>query len=140
MPAFEASARCRAPVEEVWKLVFDPARFPEWWAGIETVRTDAPDQFTLWPAWNPDVPMTQKLRVDEANVRITITCQVRDIDTVWQLAEAGTGTRITVYVTLPEPEAHLLDGQRWLVERSLRRLTALAETASGPTTTDPAER
>jgi uncharacterized protein YndB with AHSA1/START domain len=132
MPAFAASARCQVPVEEVWKLLFDPARFPDWWAGIETVRKDAPDQFTLWPTWDPDVPMTQKLRVDEANVRITISCQVRDIDTVWQLAEAGTGTRITVNVTLPESEAHLLDGQRWLVERSMRRLTALAEAASGP--------
>jgi hypothetical protein len=96
------------------------------------VRKDAPDQFTLWPTWDPAVPMTQKLRVDDANVRITISCQVRDIDTVWQLAEAGTGTRITVNVTLPESEAHLLDGQRWLVERSMRRLTALAEAASGP--------
>jgi uncharacterized protein YndB with AHSA1/START domain len=135
MPAFAVSALCRGPVEEVWKLLFDPARFPEWWVGIEAVRKDAPDQFTLWLAWNPDVPMPQKLRVDEADERITISCQVRDIDIVWQLAEAGADTSITVNVTLPEPEAHLLDVQRWLIGKSLRRLTALAEAACPPATT-----
>jgi uncharacterized protein YndB with AHSA1/START domain len=135
MPAFAVSALCRGPVEEVWKLLFDPARFPEWWVGIEAVRKDAPDRFTIWPAWNPDVPMPQKLRVDEANERITISCQVRDIDIVWQLGEAGADTSITVNVTVPEPEAHLLDVQRWLIGKSLRRLTALAEAASPPATT-----
>src|SRR5207302_1821582 len=29
MPGFALSADCRAPVEEVWKLLFDPSRFPE---------------------------------------------------------------------------------------------------------------
>jgi uncharacterized protein YndB with AHSA1/START domain len=28
----------RAPVEEVWKLLFGPARFPDWRVGVETVR------------------------------------------------------------------------------------------------------
>jgi hypothetical protein len=36
---------------------------------------------------------------------------------------------------VPEPEAHVLDVQRWLIEKSLRRLTALAEAASPPATT-----
>jgi uncharacterized protein YndB with AHSA1/START domain len=130
MPGFTLSADCDAPVEEVWKLLFDPARFPEWWVGIETVRKDSPDQFTIWLAWHRDFPMSQKLRVDEVNDRVTISCQVRDIDIVWQLAEAGTGTLINVNVTLPEREADRLDGQHLLIKESLRRLTALAETAS----------
>ena len=46
MPGFTLSASCRAPVEEVWKLLFDPARFPDWWVGIETVHKDAPGEFT----------------------------------------------------------------------------------------------
>jgi uncharacterized protein YndB with AHSA1/START domain len=134
MPDFAMSALSQAPVEEVWKLLFDPARFPDWWVGMKTVRKDAADQFTLWLAWNSDLPMPQKLRVDEANERVTISCQVRDIDIVWQLAEAGTGTSITVNVTLPEREAHLLDGHRWVIGASLRRLAALAEAASEPAT------
>ena len=130
MPGFALSASCRAPVEEVWKLLFEPARFPEWWVGIETVRTDTPGEFTQWPTGYPGFPMPQKLRVDQANDRVTVSCQVSDIDVVWQLAERGTGTSIQVKVSLPEREAHRLDGQHQVIEESLRRLTALAEAAS----------
>jgi uncharacterized protein YndB with AHSA1/START domain len=127
MPGFALSAECCAPVEEVWKLLFDPARFPEWWMGIETVRTGGPGEFTVWPAGYPDFPMPQKLRVDQAGERVTVSCQVSDIDFVWRLAEDGQGTAIEVTVSLPESEAHRLDGQHQIIEESLRRLTALAE-------------
>lgn len=130
MPGFALTARCRAPVEEVWKLLFDPTRFPEWWAGIEAVRQDVPGEFTQWPTGYPDFPMPQKLRVEEASERVTISCQVSDIDIVWQLGEAGAGTSINVNVILPEREAHRLDGQQQVISESLRRLTALAEAAS----------
>lgn len=130
MPGFALSALCGAPVEEVWKLLFDPARFPEWWAGIGTVRTDAPDEFTLWPKGYPDFPMPQKLRVDQANDRVTVSCQVHDIEFIWQLAESGGGTSIRVTATLAEHEADRFDLQHQLIEKSLRRLTALAEAAS----------
>jgi uncharacterized protein YndB with AHSA1/START domain len=130
MPGFALSAECRAPVEEVWKLLFDPARFPEWWVGIETVRTGAPGEFTQWPTGYPDFPMPQKLRVDQASERITVSCQVSDIDVVWQLTEGGQGTAIEVTVSLPEREARRLDGQHQVIAESLRRLTALAEAAA----------
>jgi uncharacterized protein YndB with AHSA1/START domain len=130
MPGFELSAGCRAPVEEVWKLLFDPTRFPEWWAGIETVRTDGPGEYTQWPSGYPDFPMPQKLRVDQANDRVTVSCQVSDIDVVWQLAEDVQGTAIQVTVSLPEREGRRLDGQLQVMQESLRRLTALAETAA----------
>ena len=42
MPAFTLTRHASAPVEEVWKLLHDPARFPEWWAGVETVRPARP--------------------------------------------------------------------------------------------------
>jgi uncharacterized protein YndB with AHSA1/START domain len=130
MPGFELSTHCHAPVEEVWKLLFDPDRFPDWWAGIEAVRKDAPGQFTLWPAGYPDFPMPQKLRADRAGGRVIISCQVFAVEMVWQLAEAGAGTSIHVNVTGPESEARRLDGQHQLIEESLRRLAALAEAAS----------
>jgi uncharacterized protein YndB with AHSA1/START domain len=130
MPGFTLTAGCRAPVEEVWKLLFDPARFPEWWVGIEAVHKDAPGEFTQWPTGYPDFPMPQKLRVDQARERVMISCQVSDIDIAFQLAEAGTGTSINVDVRLPEREAHRLDGQHQVISASLRRLTTLAEAAS----------
>jgi len=129
MPGFALSARCLAPVEEVWKLLFDPARFPDWWVGIQAVREDAPGEFTQWPTGYPDFPMPQQLRVDQANERVTVSCQVSDIEFVWQLSEAGPGTSITVTVSLPESEAGRLDGQRQVIRESLGRLTAIAEAA-----------
>lgn len=137
MPEFAMDAQCRAPVEEVWKLLFDPARFPDWWANIETVRKDAVDEFTLWLTGFPDFPLPQRLRVDEVGDQVTVSCQVFDIEVVWQLAEADTGTSITVNVSVPEREAGQLDWQHDVIEESLRRLTALAEAAVQPATTGP---
>ena len=130
MPEFALNAVCRAPVEEVWKLLFDPARFPEWWAGIETVRQDAPGEITLWRTGYPNIALSQTLQVDEVSERVTISCQVEDIDFVWQLAEAGAGTSINVNVTLPERNARRLDRQHQVISESLRRLTTLAEASS----------
>jgi uncharacterized protein YndB with AHSA1/START domain len=130
MPGFTLSAGCRAPVEEVWKLLFDPARFPDWWVGIETVHKNAPGEFTQWPTGYPDFPMPQQLRVDQANERVTVSCQVSDIEFTWQLAELGAGTSIHVTASLPESEAHRLDGRHQVIEESLRRLAALAEAAA----------
>ena len=65
-----------------------------------------------------------------ADRRVTISCQVSEIEIVWQLAEAGTGISINVNVSLPEREAHRLDGQQNVISESLRRLTALAEHSS----------
>jgi uncharacterized protein YndB with AHSA1/START domain len=64
MPGFVLTGHARAPVEEVWKLLFDPSRFPEWWAGIEAVAPGTDGTYTMWPDGYPDFPMPQQLRVD----------------------------------------------------------------------------
>lgn len=130
MPEFTLSGRADAPVEEVWKLLFDPTRFSEWWAGVQTVRNDDTDGYTLWLEGYPDFPVPQLLRGDRAEGRVTISCQVSDIDFVWQLAEDGPGTRIDVHVALPDSEAHLLDDQREIITTSLARLATLAKAAA----------
>jgi uncharacterized protein YndB with AHSA1/START domain len=129
MPGFTLTGHAHAPVEDVWKLLFDPTRFPEWWAGVETVRRDGPDGYTMWPDGYPDFPMPQKLRTEQGRGRVTISCQVSDIDVAWQLAEAGSGTLIEVRVDIPAVEAHRLDQQRAATSRSLANLAALAERA-----------
>jgi uncharacterized protein YndB with AHSA1/START domain len=127
VPGFTLTTATHAPVEEVWKLLFDPTRFPEWWAGVETVRVEARDVYTMWPDGYPDFPMPQQLRTDRTAGRVTVSCQVSDIDVTWQLAEAGDGTAISVRVELPPEEAHRLTGQRELIGASLASLAALAE-------------
>jgi uncharacterized protein YndB with AHSA1/START domain len=130
MPGFELSGYAGAPVEEVWKLLFDPSRFPEWWAGVATVRTDAREGYVMWPEGYPDFPMPQRLHAEPGHSRVTISCQVSDIDVVWQLAERGEGTAIDVRVDLPEAESHRLATQHDLLQRSLASLARLAEAAA----------
>lgn len=130
MPDFTVSGRADAPVEEVWKLLFDPSRFPEWWAGMQTVRNDGADNYTVWLEEYPDLPISQRTHRDRAEGRVTISCQFSDIDFVWQLAEDGPGTRIEVHVTLPDSEAYQLEDKRENITTSLTRLATLAKAAA----------
>jgi uncharacterized protein YndB with AHSA1/START domain len=132
MPGFTLTALTHAPVEEVWKLLFDPTRFPEWWAGVESVRVDEAGAYTMWPDGYPDFPMPQRLRSDRAEGRVVISCQVSDIDVTWQIGEEAEGSSVTVHVELPVSEAHRIDGQREAITTSLRALSRLAEEAGRP--------
>jgi uncharacterized protein YndB with AHSA1/START domain len=129
MPSFALTAHAAAPVEEVWKLLHDPARFPQWWAGVETVATGPDGAYTMWPTGYPDFPMAQTLQAEPADGRVTISCLVSDLQFRWQLRADGESTDIDVEVALPDREAHRLAGQRALIERSLANLTGLAAQA-----------
>jgi uncharacterized protein YndB with AHSA1/START domain len=132
MPAFHDSVTTTAPPEEVWKVLYDPARFPEWWTGIETVETARADaagartEFTIYPDGYPDFPMPQVLETVRHDRAVSISCLVSDLRFAWRLEPAGDGTRITVDVEIPDAEAHRLDGQRAAIGSALRRLAALA--------------
>ena len=127
MPGFTLTGTADAPVEVVWKLLFDPVRFPEWWTGVEAVRVDRSGEYTLWHAGRPDFPMPQRLRADRVEGRVSISCQVSDVDFSWQLAEHGDGTEIAVRVALPPAMESLLDEQQEAMGTSLGALARLAE-------------
>lgn len=126
MPSFHDTTTSSAAPEEVWKLLYDPARFPEWWSGIGTVDRDAPDRYTMYPEGYPDFPMAQLLDTRRQDQRVTVSCLVSDLRFEWRLAPNGDGTLIMVDVDIPEVEAHRLDAQREVISESLRRLAALA--------------
>lgn len=127
MPEFEDRARSDAPPEDVWKLLYDPARFPDWWAGVESVELGHDGGYTIYPRGYPDFPMAQELHVTESGV--TISCLVSDLVFEWRLAplDGGAATSITVHVEIPEAEAHRLAAQQVVISESLSRLAALAE-------------
>lgn len=131
MPSFDDVAVTPAPPEEVWKLLYDPSRFAEWWVGVETiVAGDAQGgagDFTLYPEGYPDFPMPQAFETDADARGVRISCLVSDLRFTWRLApHDGAGTRISVEVEIPPQEAHRLDGQREAISASLQRLAALA--------------
>jgi uncharacterized protein YndB with AHSA1/START domain len=126
MPSFHDHAASTAPPEEVWKLLYDPARFPDWWAGIGTVEVEGDGRYTMYPEGYPDFPMAQLLDTKRQDGRVTISCLVSDLRFEWRLEPDGEGTVITVDVDIPEAEAHRLDKQRETIAESLRRLAAVA--------------
>jgi uncharacterized protein YndB with AHSA1/START domain len=130
MPAFNTSAQVAAPPEEVWKLLYDPARFPEWWAGLESVA-DGDDKggsgdVTFYPDGYPDFPMPQQIRASGDDHSVRISCLVSDLRFEWRLEERDGGTLVTVDVEIPEVEAHRLDTQRGVIADSLANLAGLA--------------
>jgi hypothetical protein len=131
MPGFHDTATTTAPPEEVWKVLYDPARFPEWWTGVEAVEPepaggDGATRYTMYPDGFPDFPMPQMLETSRADRAVRISCLVSDLRFAWRLEPDGAGTRISVDVEMPEAEAHRLDGQRGAIASALRRLAALA--------------
>jgi uncharacterized protein YndB with AHSA1/START domain len=127
MPTFDQSAVSAGAPEDVWKLLYDPARFPEWWAGIGSVDTSGgAGGYTMYPDGYPDFPMPQTLSTSHENGTVQISCLVSDLCFSWRLKPAGTGTEIFVHVEIPDREAARLEAQREIIGQSLARLAALA--------------
>src|SRR5271154_7635623 len=129
MPSFHDSADAQARPEEVWKLLYAPARFPDWWAGIGNVELGEGDgSYTMYPEGYPDFPMAQQLDTAREQQRVTVSCLVSDLRFEWGLEplDGSGGTRITVDVEIPEAEAARLDGQRDAIRTSLANLAELS--------------
>jgi uncharacterized protein YndB with AHSA1/START domain len=124
--SFHDSATSPAAPEEVWKLLYDPARFPDWWEGIGTVEVEREGAYTMYPEGYPDFPMAQLLETRREEQRVTVSCLVSDLRFEWRLEPLDDGTLITVDVEIPEVEAHRLDTQREIISKSMRRLARLA--------------
>jgi uncharacterized protein YndB with AHSA1/START domain len=126
MPSFHDSATSPAPPEEVWKLLYDPSRFPDWWAGIGTVEPGPAGEYTMYPEGYPNFPMAQLLDTQRDQQRVTVSCLVSDLWFEWRLEPAGDGTLITVNVEIPDTEAHRLETQRQTITTSMQQLARLA--------------
>ena len=129
MPSFSDSATTTAPPEEVWKVLYDPTRIPDWWAGIETAEP-GDGGVTIYAEGYPDFPMPQLMTSSPDDRTVRFSCQVSDMKIEWRLAPRDDGgTDIAVDVEIPEREAHRLDAQRAEVGGSIRNLATRAAAA-----------
>ncbi len=127
MPSFHDSADAQAPPEEVWKLLYDPSRFPEWWAGIATVEPGTDGKYTMFPDGYPDFPMAQMLDTQRDGRSVKVSCLVSDLVFEWVLEPLdGERTRINVHVEIPEAEAARLETQKEVIRASLSTLAEVA--------------
>jgi hypothetical protein len=79
MLEFEDSARSEAPPEEVWTIVYDPARFTEWWEGMQTTSV-GDGEFTLQHVDFPELQIPNRLEVRDAGSAVVISCLLRPGD------------------------------------------------------------
>lgn len=128
MLSFTDRTETTAPIEEVWKLLVDPGRYPQWWAGIARV-TEAEsggEAFTLYHPDDPELPWPQRIENGDSG-SLVVSCLTSDMRYRWQLDEAGAHTTIGVEVEIPPDWAEHLESQRALISRSLRNLALLSE-------------
>lgn len=133
MPSFDDAVTTAAPIEEVFKLLYDPARIGTWLQGVDLVEPHGHDgrgDFTVYPAGFPDYPMPQGLRTGADGRTVVFSCLMFALEYAWRLEPAGAdgdATRIAVRVEIPEAEAERLEEQRALIGASLLALAAVAE-------------
>lgn len=125
MVGFDLAAPCAASGQDVFKLLWDPARFPDWWAGMARVEANEAGEVTRYMAEWPD--FAYPTRVAGQRSGVVISCLLSDIVHQWSLAPHGAGCEVRVHVEIPDAEAGRLDAQRAEVGASLARLVRLAE-------------
>jgi uncharacterized protein YndB with AHSA1/START domain len=131
VPIFDDETTTAAPARAVWKVLYDPLRFPEWWTGFASVTPGDANgghaDVTVYPEGYPDFPLPQIIETRTADRRVVVSCTVSDLVFDWRLEPLDPGTRISVHVEIPERESARLATQREVVSTSLRRLAELAE-------------
>jgi uncharacterized protein YndB with AHSA1/START domain len=145
MLTFTDALETTAGPRSVWKILHDPGRFPQWWAGLASidVAAEAPGdvssrRFTafldqsLYQDMDPNRPMVHEVRSHADGERVVISCLVAEIEYDWRLTplDGGRGTRIEVAVAVPERRANRFELMRTIIGASIRRLAALAEEAA----------
>jgi hypothetical protein len=131
MLEFEDSARSEAPPEEVWKILYDPARFTEWWDGMETTAV-GDGEFTFQQVGVPELQITNRLEIRDAGSAIMISCLLHDFVYDWRLEplDEGRATRISVHVVIPDEKVERFEQhQREMIGASVRRLAEVAADA-----------
>lgn len=132
MPGHEERAICRARASEVWKLLYDPARFPDWWAGLERVEEAGGAVSRYMAAW-PDFAYPTRVETGRADDRVVISCLLSDIVHEWVLEPHPEGCAITVRLDVPDDEAARLPALAEEARASLIRLVGLAESEDSST-------
>ncbi|MDX6646029.1 MAG: hypothetical protein QOK40_1756 [Miltoncostaeaceae bacterium] len=143
MLRFSESAVAAASPREVWKILHDPSRFPDWWAGLASIEDvgavgDAETRFTayldraVYEDMDPRRPMGYTLRSHGDGERVVVSCLVADIEFDWRLepVNGGRETRIDVAVAVPERRANRFELMRRIIDDSIPRLVRLAEEAA----------
>jgi len=130
MPGFTEEGTCRAPAEEVWKLLYDPDRYMDWWTGTDRVEVGE----GVVTRYVPDAPgfaWPTVIASTGSGGRVTISCVLSDIVYDWTLSPRPPGCAVRLRVEIPEELAGKLEGQMRDMRSAFGRLVRLAEREAG---------
>ncbi|MBI2684273.1 MAG: SRPBCC family protein [Actinobacteria bacterium] len=127
MPELNASILCLAQADKVWKLLHDPRRFPDWWAGVARVEASADGHVARYMAEWPDFEYPTRVETSADGGRIVISCLISDIAHEWRLEPAPEGCRVRARVVIPDDESHRAAALSDELDASLSRLAEVAE-------------
>jgi Polyketide cyclase / dehydrase and lipid transport len=129
MPIVEAEALVAAPAEEVFKVLHDPTRHPEWWLGLDAIegvrQQDEELRFAVLSQDFPGDRLEQRQEPLPGGGGIVMTCLQYGVRYRWRLVPEGDATRIHAQVEIPDRRRELTDAYRVKIPASLQRLTAL---------------
>jgi hypothetical protein len=128
MLEFDDSARSEAPPEEVGKILYAPARFMDWWDGMETTSV-GDGEFTFQQVGIPELQIPNRLEVRQEEQTVVISCLLHDLSFSWRLEplDNGQATHIAVHVEIPANKVQrLARSQQAAIRASVRRLAELA--------------
>ena len=123
MPAFTERLTCAAPAEEVWKLLYDPWRYPGWWTGTDAVSESGGEVVRhsdgeVWPT---------TIEAHRTGEQVVISCVLTDIVFRWTLAPDPRGCRVTLEVAIPDQQAARHGMQETAMRDAIVRLGRAAE-------------
>lgn len=98
MPGFRERGHCRAPAVEVWKLLYDPGRYMEWWTGTDRVEV-GPEGVDRYVPERPGFAYPTAIATGGDGERVTISCVLTDIVYDWTLAPEPPGCAVALEVS-----------------------------------------
>ncbi|GAA4702447.1 hypothetical protein GCM10023215_47130 [Pseudonocardia yuanmonensis] len=130
MQIIEERRQCRAPAVEVWKLLHDPLRFTEWWAGITGVEATSDGAILYAEALMPGVAIPVRVTAGLDGEQMRFGCMITDDVYIWTLEPLPDGCSVSVHVDVASDEDERVHARRAEIAASLPRLVAAAEHAA----------
>jgi hypothetical protein len=143
MTSWRQQALIEAPVEDVWKLVSDPRRYPEWGGNvIEVTGEPAVERDSTFQQQSKVLGRTVEttFRIEELDElhEVKLRCQTTGYYSRWLLTEAQEHTFLDVEIgidpiNLPSRLVNATVGKRWyrrLAEDSIDGLRSVTERAT----------
>ena len=152
MSVCKKQALIEAPIEEIWDLIGNPARHPEWWPRVVEVqgeRFEEGDQYAQVTHGPTGTEQTNFLVEERDEMReIKLRCQDTGMFAHWLLTGARDGTFVdvefgmeprTITVRLFDTFAGRIYFRRWLDEsvKGLEQAAGRAGSEAGTTGTAP---